>query len=140
MRASPCFDITNAFWIGPVSLIRPFRPPSPAVAQGSETGTPALVGLVTLYDLPRPDAQQLIQWCQRKGEQACAKLILQAANATSSRSSSLPWTQSQQQQEQQQHNKMTSPASLHGVISETALLARNVSRNIARAVDVSGRH
>ncbi len=31
-----------------------------AVAQGPETGTPALVGLVNLYDPPRPDAKQLI--------------------------------------------------------------------------------
>ncbi|MEO8099734.1 MAG: plasma-membrane proton-efflux P-type ATPase [Acidobacteriota bacterium] len=31
-----------------------------AVARGSETGTPALVGLVSLYDPPRPDAKQLI--------------------------------------------------------------------------------
>lgn len=31
-----------------------------AVARGSETGTPALVGLVSLYDPPRPDAAQLI--------------------------------------------------------------------------------
>jgi H+-transporting ATPase len=31
-----------------------------AVARGSETGAPALVGLVTLYDPPRPDAKQLI--------------------------------------------------------------------------------
>jgi len=31
-----------------------------AVARGSETGTPALLGLVTLYDPPRPDANQLI--------------------------------------------------------------------------------
>jgi H+-transporting ATPase len=31
-----------------------------AVARGSETGTPELVGLVTLYDPPRPDAKQLI--------------------------------------------------------------------------------
>ncbi len=31
-----------------------------AVARGSETGTPALLGLVTLYDPPRPDARQLI--------------------------------------------------------------------------------
>ena len=31
-----------------------------AVARGSETGTLALVGLVTLYDPPRPDAKQLI--------------------------------------------------------------------------------
>ena len=31
-----------------------------AVARGSETGVPELVGLVTLYDPPRPDAQQLI--------------------------------------------------------------------------------
>jgi len=31
-----------------------------AVARGSETGALALVGLVTLYDPPRPDAKQLI--------------------------------------------------------------------------------
>jgi len=31
-----------------------------AVARGSETGTPALVGLVSLYDPSRPDAKQLI--------------------------------------------------------------------------------
>jgi plasma-membrane proton-efflux P-type ATPase len=31
-----------------------------AVAQGPETGTPELLGLVTLYDPPRPDARQLI--------------------------------------------------------------------------------
>ena len=31
-----------------------------AVARGSETDAPALVGLVTLYDPPRPDAKQLI--------------------------------------------------------------------------------
>ncbi len=31
-----------------------------AVARGPETGTSALVGLVTLYDPPRPDAKQLI--------------------------------------------------------------------------------
>ena len=31
-----------------------------AVARGPETGVPALVGLVTLYDPPRPDAAQLI--------------------------------------------------------------------------------
>ncbi len=31
-----------------------------AVARGPEAGTPGLVGLVTLYDPPRPDAQQLI--------------------------------------------------------------------------------
>jgi len=31
-----------------------------AVARGPETGTPAMVGLVTLYDPPRPDAKQLI--------------------------------------------------------------------------------
>ncbi len=31
-----------------------------AVARGPETGTPALVGLVSLYDPPRPDAKQLI--------------------------------------------------------------------------------
>jgi plasma-membrane proton-efflux P-type ATPase len=31
-----------------------------AVARGPETGNPALVGLVSLYDPPRPDAKQLI--------------------------------------------------------------------------------
>jgi H+-transporting ATPase len=31
-----------------------------AVARGPETGTPALIGLVSLYDPPRPDAKQLI--------------------------------------------------------------------------------
>jgi len=31
-----------------------------AVARGPETGTPGLVGLVELYDPPRPDAKQLI--------------------------------------------------------------------------------
>ncbi len=31
-----------------------------AVARGTETGTPALLGLVTLCDPPRPDAKQLI--------------------------------------------------------------------------------
>lgn len=31
-----------------------------AVARGSETGALALLGLVTLFDPPRPDAQQLI--------------------------------------------------------------------------------
>jgi magnesium-transporting ATPase (P-type) len=31
-----------------------------AVARGAEAGLPALVGLVTLYDPPRPDASQLI--------------------------------------------------------------------------------
>jgi plasma-membrane proton-efflux P-type ATPase len=32
-----------------------------AVARGPENGTPNLVGLVTLYDPPRPDAEQLIE-------------------------------------------------------------------------------
>src|SRR5208282_1010526 len=31
-----------------------------AVARGPENGTPVLVGLVSLYDPPRPDAKQLI--------------------------------------------------------------------------------
>ena len=31
-----------------------------AVARGLETGAPTLVGLVSLYDPPRPDAKQLI--------------------------------------------------------------------------------
>jgi plasma-membrane proton-efflux P-type ATPase len=32
-----------------------------AVARGGEIGPPAIVGLVTLYDPPRPDAEQLIE-------------------------------------------------------------------------------
>ena len=38
-----------------------------AVARGPETGTPALVGLVSLYDPPRPDARQLIAALQDLG-------------------------------------------------------------------------
>ena len=38
-----------------------------AVARGPETGTPALVGLVSLYDPPRPDAKQLIAALQDLG-------------------------------------------------------------------------
>lgn len=38
-----------------------------AVARGPETGTPALVGLVTLYDPPRPDAAQLITTLRNLG-------------------------------------------------------------------------
>ena len=40
------------------SALKGYR--SLAVARGPETGTPKLVGLVTLYDPPRPDAKQLI--------------------------------------------------------------------------------
>lgn len=38
-----------------------------AVALGPETGTPSLVGLVTLYDPPRPDAKPLIAALQNLG-------------------------------------------------------------------------
>jgi plasma-membrane proton-efflux P-type ATPase len=38
-----------------------------AVARGDETGTPTLVGLVALYDPPRPDAKQLIQALHDRG-------------------------------------------------------------------------
>jgi plasma-membrane proton-efflux P-type ATPase len=38
-----------------------------AVAQGPETGTPAMLGLVTLYDPPRPDAKQLIAELRQLG-------------------------------------------------------------------------
>jgi plasma-membrane proton-efflux P-type ATPase len=38
-----------------------------AVARGPETGAPALVGLVSLYDPPRPDAKQLIAALQDRG-------------------------------------------------------------------------
>ena len=38
-----------------------------AVARGPESGTPGLVGLVSLYDPPRPDAQQLITTLQDLG-------------------------------------------------------------------------
>jgi H+-transporting ATPase len=40
------------------SALRGYR--TLAVARGPEAGAPALVGLVTLYDPPRPDARQLI--------------------------------------------------------------------------------
>jgi plasma-membrane proton-efflux P-type ATPase len=38
-----------------------------AVARGPETGAPVLVGLVSLYDPPRPDARQLIATLQGRG-------------------------------------------------------------------------
>ncbi|MCD6707326.1 MAG: plasma-membrane proton-efflux P-type ATPase [Thiobacillus sp.] len=38
-----------------------------AVARGPETGAPTLVGLVTLYDPPRPDASQLIATLRKLG-------------------------------------------------------------------------
>jgi plasma-membrane proton-efflux P-type ATPase len=38
-----------------------------AVARGPESGTPELVGLVTLYDPPRPDAAELIGALRRLG-------------------------------------------------------------------------
>jgi plasma-membrane proton-efflux P-type ATPase len=38
-----------------------------AVARGAETGAPTLVGLVALYDPPRPDAKQLIAALQAHG-------------------------------------------------------------------------
>jgi plasma-membrane proton-efflux P-type ATPase len=38
-----------------------------AVARGAETGAPALIGLVSLYDPPRPDARQLIATLQDHG-------------------------------------------------------------------------
>ncbi|MEO6601988.1 MAG: plasma-membrane proton-efflux P-type ATPase [Polyangiaceae bacterium] len=38
-----------------------------AVARGAETGTPNLVGLVALYDPPRPDAKQLITALRDRG-------------------------------------------------------------------------
>src|SRR5487761_2490873 len=38
-----------------------------AVARGPETGTPKLLGLVSLYDPPRPDAKQLIAELQGLG-------------------------------------------------------------------------
>ena len=38
-----------------------------AVARGPETGAPVLVGLVSLYDPPRPDARQLIATLQDRG-------------------------------------------------------------------------
>ncbi len=40
-----------------------------AVARGTEAGAPALVGLVTLYDPPRPDAKQLIATLRDLGVQ-----------------------------------------------------------------------
>jgi H+-transporting ATPase len=41
-----------------VSALKGYR--TLAIARGPETGTPALLGLVTLFDPPRPDARQLI--------------------------------------------------------------------------------
>ena len=38
-----------------------------AVAQGPETGTPTLLGVVALYDPPRPDAKQLISALRELG-------------------------------------------------------------------------
>ena len=38
-----------------------------AVARGPETNAPALIGLVSLYDPPRPDAKQLIAELQERG-------------------------------------------------------------------------
>jgi magnesium-transporting ATPase (P-type) len=38
-----------------------------AVARGPETGAPTLVGLVSLYDPPRPDAKQLIAALEDRG-------------------------------------------------------------------------
>lgn len=38
-----------------------------AVARGPETGSPALLGLVSLYDPPRPDARQLIVALKDRG-------------------------------------------------------------------------
>jgi len=38
-----------------------------AVARGPESGVPALIGLVSLYDPPRPDAKQLIAELQDRG-------------------------------------------------------------------------
>ena len=38
-----------------------------AVARGPETGVPALVGLVSLYDPPRPDARELIATLRDRG-------------------------------------------------------------------------
>ena len=38
-----------------------------AVARGPETGAPALVGLVSLFDPPRPDARQLIATLRDRG-------------------------------------------------------------------------
>jgi len=38
-----------------------------AVARGAETGTPVLLGLVTLFDPPRPDAKELIATLKKLG-------------------------------------------------------------------------
>ncbi len=38
-----------------------------AVTRGAETGPPALIGLVSLYDPPRPDAKQLIAELEDRG-------------------------------------------------------------------------
>jgi plasma-membrane proton-efflux P-type ATPase len=38
-----------------------------AVAQGAETGKPSVIGLITLYDPPRPDAKELIAKLHDRG-------------------------------------------------------------------------
>src|ERR1035441_7488808 len=38
-----------------------------AVARGPEAGAPVLIGIVSLYDPPRPDAKQLIAELQDRG-------------------------------------------------------------------------
>jgi len=48
-----------------VSALKGYR--TLAVARGSETGTPVLLGLVTLFDPPRPDARQLIAELNKLG-------------------------------------------------------------------------
>jgi len=53
-----------------------------AVARGTETGTPGLVGLVTLYDPPRPDAGQLI--AQLRGLGVPVKMLTGDALAVAS--------------------------------------------------------
>ena len=47
------------------SALRGYR--TLAVARGPEAGTPALLGLVTLFDPPRPDAKQLIATLRELG-------------------------------------------------------------------------
>jgi magnesium-transporting ATPase (P-type) len=53
-----------------------------AVARSPETGAPALVGLVTLYDPPRPDAKQLI--ASLRGQGVAVKMLTGDALAVAS--------------------------------------------------------
>jgi len=58
-------DIDTLVARGDTSALKGYR--TLAVARGTESGKPTLLGLVMLYDPPRPDAQQLIATLQELG-------------------------------------------------------------------------